>query len=69
MLKFAFNKLLILQLLTSSFPAFGTQTVKIATGDWPPFISDKLKDRGFMAQTIEAAFQKEGLKVEWSFVP
>lgn len=65
---FFFNLLLLLH-LSMPQPCFGADTVKIAAGEWPPFISAKVKGKGFLAQIVEAAFAKEDVKVEWSFVP
>lgn len=44
-------------------------TVKIAVGSWPPFISKELEGYGSVAQTIKHAFALEGYEVTFTFYP
>lgn len=43
--------------------------VKIAAGEWPPFIGQELEEFGFVGKTIEQAFATQGYQVEFHFFP
>ena len=43
--------------------------IKIATEEYAPFISPKLKDNGFLAILVTEAFAIEGVKAEFEFLP
>ncbi|MFO7751103.1 MAG: transporter substrate-binding domain-containing protein [Desulfobacteraceae bacterium] len=45
------------------------ETVRIATGEWPPYISKKLKHQGVVTHIIREAFKLENIKAEFSFFP
>lgn len=44
-------------------------TVKISTGEWPPYISEKLPGYGPVIRIISEAFQLEEIEVEIGFFP
>ncbi|MBH9552855.1 substrate-binding periplasmic protein [Inhella gelatinilytica] len=44
-------------------------TVKVATGEWPPFMSEALPEQGFVLQIVREAFAQEGIQVEFAFFP
>lgn len=48
---------------------FAAQTVRIATGYWPPYLNEDLPENGFVAQIIRESFANEGVEVEFSFFP
>jgi len=43
--------------------------IKIATDDWPPYYSQRLKDYGPLAEIVTTAFQRMGYGVEITFIP
>ncbi|MFC3153453.1 substrate-binding periplasmic protein [Litoribrevibacter euphylliae] len=43
--------------------------IKIATGEYPPWIGAKLKDYGFIAKVIRQSFEHQGFSVEFTFYP
>lgn len=60
----------LLLFILVSLPTFAQEkTVRVAAGEWPPFISQDLPDKGFVAKIVETAFARAGYKVEWGFFP
>ncbi len=45
------------------------KTVRIAAGEWSPYMSEYLKDYGIAARIISKAFQAEGIDAEFTFLP
>ncbi len=45
------------------------KVIKIAAGNWPPFIGQDLVDFGSVGQTIQKAFASQGYQVEFHFFP
>jgi len=43
--------------------------ISVATGDWAPFMSKKLKNYGFVTHIVTEAFSMEGVKVNYHFCP
>ncbi|KJY82078.1 ABC transporter substrate-binding protein [Vibrio galatheae] len=43
--------------------------IRIAAGDWAPFIGEKLADYGHVGQTIRQVFANQGYQVEFHFYP
>lgn len=43
--------------------------VRIASGEWPPFIGSDLPNYGFVGEIITQAFTKQGYQVEFQFLP
>ena len=49
-------------------PVRGSDTITIATGEWPPYISTKQPQTGCMADLIRQSFAKSGMAVEFHFM-
>lgn len=65
-----FFKLAILFMFIINFDtALAEETIRIATGNWPPYLSRDLKHNGIAAHIISDIFASEGFKVEFDFVP
>jgi len=45
------------------------ETIRIATAEWKPFISESLKHNGVYTHLITEAFALEGIEVEFGFFP
>lgn len=45
------------------------QSVRIASGEWPPFIGSNLPNYGFVGEIISQAFAQQGYQVEFHFLP
>lgn len=43
--------------------------IKIASGEWPPFIGSDLENYGFVADLITQAFNSQGYQVQFYFLP
>lgn len=63
-----FAALLGLALLLSASRA-EAETLTIAVGDWPPYISQNQKHNGMIAHLIEDVFRAGGVEVEFRFLP
>lgn len=46
-----------------------TETIRLTTGEWPPYLSEELKHYGFVSHIVKEAFELEGIKVEYIFRP
>lgn len=62
------KKLLSMVLIFISTLVF-CDTVRIASGEWPPYISEKLEHYGFISQIVTEAFEMVGFNVEYGFYP
>jgi len=49
--------------------AFSEETIRLVTGEWPPFISKKLKHHGVVIRIIKESFAVEGISVQYEFFP
>ncbi|KOO17042.1 ABC transporter substrate-binding protein [Vibrio xuii] len=58
-----------LLLSTTSFAATDDKIIRIAAGEWPPFIGQQLEGFGHVGQTIEKVFAAQGYQVEFHFFP
>ena len=47
--------------------AVRAETVRIAVGEWPPYISESLPNQGFLCEVVRQAFAEEGLDVSFHF--
>jgi polar amino acid transport system substrate-binding protein len=61
--------LLVLLMLAGMQGAPADDIVRITSGEYPPWTSDKLKYGGFTNHIVKEAFELEGYKVEFSFYP
>ena len=50
-------------------PGFAADKVRLATGEWPPYISKGLQHYGVASHIVTDAFGVEGLEVEITFLP
>lgn len=55
--------------LSFSFYSFAEETIRLTTGEWPPFISKDLKHHGVVIRVIKESFAIEGINVEYEFFP
>ena len=49
--------------------SFSQESIRIVTGEYPPYLSKHLKYNGVGLRIIKESFALEGIKVEYSFVP
>ncbi len=54
-----------------AFPvqALAEDTLRILTGEWPPFVSESLPQYGYTAEIVSYAFLAAGLEPEFAFMP
>jgi polar amino acid transport system substrate-binding protein len=45
------------------------QTIRIASGDWDPYLSSKAFEYGLTSHIITEAFKLEGIDIQWGFFP
>jgi len=64
-----FILILILCSFGLSSQGVAEETIRVATGEWKPYISKSLKHYGVCTQIITEAFALEGVKAEISFFP
>jgi polar amino acid transport system substrate-binding protein len=62
------KKMLVLLILVLSLSSFA-ETVRLTTGQWPPYLSEKLNDGGFGTAIVTAAFEEVGVNVEYVYLP
>lgn len=58
--------LALLSLLPTDAPA---ETVRITNGEWPPFTSEQLPNKGPLSRIVAEAFALEGVTVEYGYFP
>lgn len=61
---------LLISILSSftSLPA-KAEVIRLAVGEWPPYISQKLKHSGLSSHIVTEAFAKVGIEVRYDFLP
>jgi len=52
-----------------SAPTKAEEVVKLAVGEWKPFISETLPEYGPVLEVVSRAFEIEGIKAEYTFLP
>ncbi len=64
-------KVINIFLLINSFPSKQalSEEITIAVGDWPPYLSEKLKHKGIVAHMLTDIFKEEGYDVTITFFP
>ncbi len=63
-------KLIFLFLYLCIFPSpVFAETIRLASGEWPPFCSQELKYFGMGSRIITEAFAYEGVEVDYTFLP
>ena len=55
--------------ISLSGSSYAQQTVRLAVGEWEPYVSQNLPQKGLIARIITEAFALEGVKVELGFFP
>lgn len=64
------KKLIILSFVFSAcFSAKAEETIRLASGEWAPYLSEHLKHYGVVSRIVTEAFALEGVKVEYGFRP
>lgn len=65
------RRLLTALLLCAGFcqPAQSQEKIRIAIGEWPPFIGEALPHYGVVPQLLNEAFATQGVSVEYGFFP
>lgn len=48
---------------------FAEETIRLTTGDWYPFVSESLKDKGIFSRIVTESLAIEGINVEYTFFP
>lgn len=61
--------LVLLFLLGASFGAKSEEVIRLTSGEWTPYLSENLKQYGFISHIVTEAFALEGIKVEYIFLP
>jgi len=56
-------------LLTSFCLNAGEEPVKFATGEWKPYVGEKMENYGFASEVISTACKASGLNYEYNFYP
>lgn len=59
--------LLLCTLLFSCLAA--ADSVRLASGEWPPFHGEQLPHHGVASRIVAEAFALEGIEVQWEFLP
>ncbi len=54
--------------ITTIAPA-SADTIRITNGEWEPYVSQYSYQYGLYSHIVEAAFELEGIDVEWGFFP
>lgn len=49
--------------------AADTDTIRLTSGEWPPYLSEHLPSYGFASHVVSEAFAAMGVQVEYSFFP
>lgn len=65
----AISMLFLLTSTITSFAATDDKIIRIAAGEWPPFIGQQLEGFGHVGRTIEKVFAAQGYQVEFHFFP
>ncbi len=62
-------KLLLLAACTSMGAGLHAQTLRLATGELPPYASEQLPDQGIALDIVRKAFSQSGYEVSYTFKP
>ncbi len=60
---------LIITLSFGSQSALAREVIRITSGEWPPFMSQKYKHYGAGSHLVTEAFAQEGIAVQYGFYP
>lgn len=56
-------------MLIFNFSVKAGETITISTGEWTPYISQKLKHDGVVTHIVSDAFASQGIEVKYKFLP
>lgn len=59
----------VIFLLLIQLPVSADQVIRISSGPWVPYSGENLPQYGFVGHVITEAFAREGIQVEYSFMP
>lgn len=59
----------LLSLLIFAPPVGAGETITLANGEWPPYLSQKFKHNGVISRIVKEAFAEEGVSVDYVFMP
>ncbi len=62
-------KIIILFIMLLPIKIGGQETIRIAVGEWSPYISEDLEHFGVVCRIITEAFSSQGYNVEYGFFP
>ncbi len=62
-------KIIILFIMLLPIKIGGQETIRIAVGEWSPYISEDLEHFGVVCRIMTEAFSSQGYKVEYGFFP
>jgi len=60
---------IIIALISLNAQATAEENLDIAFGEWPPYLSDSLENKGIVAHLIKDIFAEEGITVNLTFFP
>lgn len=63
------NTLCVLFLLLLSFSGASAETLRVATGEWVPYVSKDYRHHGAIGHVIEKIYQAEGVEVAFGYFP
>lgn len=65
------KKIVLLSIVVFLFSTciYGAQKIVLATGEWEPYTSEKMKDQGFFTEIVTAVFKELNIEVEYKFLP
>jgi len=62
-------RLILIFIFTLSSALNAAEKITLANGEWAPYLSKDLKHYGYMSHIVSEAFAKEGIEVEYVFLP
>ncbi|QDQ26072.1 amino acid ABC transporter substrate-binding protein [Chitinimonas arctica] len=60
---------LLLSCLFLALPAWAAERIRLANGEWPPYLSATLPHYGYASHIVSEAFKAEGITVQYDFYP
>lgn len=69
MKKIAQFVVIAVMVISASTSALAEETVRLASGEWPPYISQHLEHQGTVTRIVTEAFALGGIKVQYGYFP
>ncbi|MBF0199889.1 MAG: amino acid ABC transporter substrate-binding protein [Desulfamplus sp.] len=69
MKKISLIGIVITSVLIFSSVCTASDKIVLATGEWPPYTSEKMEGYGFFTEIVSAVFKEAGLEIEYKFYP